>query len=129
MKIILYDGDCMLCNSFIAFVLKQQNPAIFFCDLNTGKGRQILMDYNLPVDQLSTIYFLDNEIIYDRSSAIIKIFRNFNKYYVALAVIMSLIPTGFRDIIYNVIAKNRRRFFKKNYCFLPNETQRKQILY
>lgn len=128
MKIILFDGQCMLCNGFVGFVLRQRNPHLFLCDLHGAKGQEILRTHNLPTQQFSTIYFLDGDTLYSKSTAVLQILKNLKAFYAAVASAASLVPVALRDAVYGWVARHRHRLWKKETCLFPDAFQRKQIL-
>ena len=65
---------------------------------------------------------LDDELIYDKSDAAIRIVRHLKFPYFLLAY-LSFIPKPIRDKIYDWIANNRYKWFgKSEQCWLPSKT-------
>ena len=71
-SIILFDGECMLCNTFISFMLKKEIGTIFFCDLNSATAKTLLEKYYMPTQNFNTIYLIENNKIYSKSIVVIK---------------------------------------------------------
>lgn len=131
-KVIFFDGVCNLCNGFIDFVIKRDSQKIiYYCSLQSEKAKQMLEDKHVIVkkDDYGTIYFLDNTILYSRSSAILRIVKHLGISYNVMASFFLIIPRPIRDYAYAFIAKNRYRFFgKKETCRLPTPKERNQFL-
>lgn len=124
-KIIFFDGDCYLCNSFVQFVIhKCPSGNFYFSPLQGEIGKKILPKYVpnfMQIEQnMETIYFWDGKNIYDKSSAIIKILSFFSFPWRLLSVCW-IIPKPIRDFFYTKISKNRYKWFGKNSCMIPNE--------
>ncbi len=126
--IIFFDGNCMLCNAFIGYVIKKEIPHLFFCDLNLPIAKDILSTYKLSNQQLNTIYLIENNQPFHKSTAVLRVFMLIHPQQKLLYKIALRIPLFLRDSMYTLIAKNRHRLFKSSTCFLPTQKQQLQIL-
>jgi predicted DCC family thiol-disulfide oxidoreductase YuxK len=127
-SIILFDGECMLCNTFISFMLKKEIDNIFFCDLNSATAKSLLEKFNMPTQNFNTIYLIIDNKIYSKSSAVLKILSHINFFYKIITSISVLFPAFIRDTIYTLVANNRHKLFKSNRCYLPTPNQSKFIM-
>ena len=127
--IILFDGICNLCNTAIQFVIKHDPKEIFmFASLQSEIGQQILKKNNMPLQQLGSFVLLQNDIIYTKSTAAIKVAQQLNGLWKCF-YIFNLVPVFIRDGVYNWIAKNRYKWFgKQEACMLPSPAMRKRFL-
>lgn len=118
--IILFDGVCNLCNSSINFIIKHNHKKQFlFASLQSDVAKEILLQFSQKKIALDSIVFIENNIIYDKSTAILRISRYLNGGYKLLYGII-IIPKFIRDGLYNQIAKNRYNWFgKKKNCMIP----------
>ncbi|CAM1341561.1 thiol-disulfide oxidoreductase DCC family protein [Tenacibaculum amylolyticum] len=121
MKLVLFDGVCNLCNSTITFIIKRDVSNQFkFASLQSDFARESLQKIGFSNVQLSTIIFLDNEKIYTKSSAILRITKELKGY--EWTKFLLLIPAPIRDFFYKIIAKNRYLLFgKQDSCMLPSK--------
>jgi predicted DCC family thiol-disulfide oxidoreductase YuxK len=128
-SIIVYDGVCIFCNKFILFLVKlDKSNNLKICELQSSYGQNLLMKYNLSKSNFETIYLIHDNKVYDKSSAIIKIFSSLGKYW-RLIEVLFLIPKIIRDQIYCLVAKHRHKLYSnKMNCNLPNEDFLKRIL-
>lgn len=130
-KIILFDGVCNLCNGFIDFVIKRDiKKQIYYASLQSEFSENLLKEHNIKytTNTFSTIYYFEDGILYNRSTAILKVLGNLDNYQFASKISM-LIPAFIRDFLYKFIAKNRYLFFgKKETCRLPSASERSQFL-
>jgi predicted DCC family thiol-disulfide oxidoreductase YuxK len=118
--IILFDGVCNLCHASVQYVIKHDPKKIFrFASLQSSFAQKILSNYNLPLnDYNSFVLFSDNKI-YTRSTAAILVAKKL-KGVVRILYAFIIVPKFIRDGVYNIIAKNRYKWFgKKNECWLP----------
>jgi predicted DCC family thiol-disulfide oxidoreductase YuxK len=118
--IILFDGVCNLCHASVQYVIKHDPKKIFrFASLQSSFAQKILSNYNLPLnDYNSFVLFSDNKI-YTRSTAAILVAKKL-KGVVRILYAFIIVPKFIRDSVYNIIAKNRYKWFgKKNECWLP----------
>lgn len=127
-KIIFYDGECGFCNHFIAFILKQNNPNLYFCSQQSEIWRSILLAHNIVSQNASSIYFLDNEKVYSKLDAIQKIFKNLNWFLKILSICISFVPLNIANSIYDYIASHRKKLFKLTYCYLPTWDQKNHMM-
>jgi predicted DCC family thiol-disulfide oxidoreductase YuxK len=127
-NIIFFDGNCMLCNSFIAYLVKKKNPNLFFCDINSAMASQLLASFRLQNIPQNTIYFLQDNQLYYKSTAVFKIISRLTPFYKFIASIGSLIPLFIRDGVYSWVAKNRYRFFKQTACYIPTLEEKEKFI-
>jgi len=131
-KIIFFDGECNLCNSFISYVInRDSNKSLYFCTLQSNLAKTLLNEYDSIIleTNFSTIYYYSNNKLYSKSSAILHIFLELSILHKIIAKIALIIPKFIRDFIYTLISKNRYRLFgKKETCRLPTEDEKKQFI-
>ena len=128
-SIILFDGVCNLCNSSVQFVLKRDKKQQFlFASLQSDAADKLLLQFNYKNSNLNTIIFIEENKIYDKSTAVLKIAKKFNPLWNLLYVFI-LIPKKLRDFVYNFIAKRRYNWFgKRNSCMVYNEGYEKRFI-
>lgn len=118
--IILFDGVCNLCNGAVQFVIKHDKNRYFrFASLQSEIAKSILPKYGINPDALESIIVYENERIYIRSNAILRIAKNLQGFS-RLLVLGWVIPKPIRDWLYNIVAKNRYAWFgRKDECMVP----------
>lgn len=124
--IILFDGVCNLCNSFVSFVVDNANSdKIKFISLQSDEADNLLKQNGVNAIDYSTIYFLADGKLYSESSAILRIFSYLKMPY-PLFRLAIIIPRFIRDYLYKVISRNRYRLFgKSDTCRIPSEKERR----
>jgi predicted DCC family thiol-disulfide oxidoreductase YuxK len=118
--VILFDGVCNLCSASVQYVIKHDPQRIFrFASLQSSFAQKILSNHNLPInDYNSFVLFADNKI-YTRSTAALLVAKNL-KGFIRFSYAFIIMPKFIRDTVYNIIAKNRYKWFgKKQACWLP----------
>ncbi len=118
--VILFDGVCNLCTASVQYVIKHDPKCIFrFASLQSGFGRKVLADFNLPLNNLNSFILFKSDKIYNRSMAALMVAKKL-KSPVSLLYIFIIIPKFIRDLVYSFIARNRYKWFgKKNVCWIP----------
>lgn len=128
-SIILFDGVCNLCNSSIDFILKRDKGNRFLVgSLQEEPGKTLLLRYHAKADYLDSLVLLENEKIFFKSTAALKIARNLSGLW-PLFYGFILIPAFIRDPIYDWIGKNRYRWFgRRNTCRIPTQEEKSKFL-
>lgn len=126
--IILFDGVCNLCNSFVQKVITaDKNNHFKFASLQSEAGQKLLAD-KPEFKDLKTIIYLENGQIFTRSTAALKISKRLSGAWPLLQA-GYILPVFIRDGIYNLIAKNRYKWFgKKDQCMIPTPNIKSKFL-
>jgi predicted DCC family thiol-disulfide oxidoreductase YuxK len=127
--IILFDGVCNFCNTAVNFVIKRDKKSVLkFAPLQSEFAKRILINYHLPAEDLSTFLFIENNKIYTKSIAALKVCRYLKGLWPLLYGFI-IVPEFIRNGIYNWIAKNRYQWFgKKEVCMIPSADVRSRFL-
>ncbi len=126
--VVLFDGICNLCNGWIQFILKREQNQLFqFASLQSETVEHLLRNNNL-LQNSSSILLIENGMIYKKSEAVLRICKYLRTPWRVLTVLL-IIPRSFRDPIYDIVAKNRYKWFgKQQHCKLPQPDQRFRFL-
>lgn len=130
LTIIFYDGECGLCNRTVKFIIKNDPDAAFlFLSLQSDLGEEFLARHGIEQVLLDTLYLYQKGVVYNRSDAVIQIFKKLRGYdFRFFSFFLSLYPKGLRDWGYDLVAKNRHRFFKPSSCALMLPEYRSRFL-
>ena len=131
-NLIFFDGVCELCNSSVDFLLKRDRKNLFlFASLQSEEAKEILLKNNYPIEDiegLSNIVYLRKGRVEIKSKAVLFILWDLAGWYRILSCGF-IIPTFFRDWAYDIIAKNRYRWFgKKETCRIPTPNEKEKFL-
>jgi len=118
--ILLFDGVCNLCNGFVKEVItRDQKGVIRYASLQSEAGQQLLANIGLDNFSMDTVILVEGKKFYTKSDVALRIFRHLGGGWSYLYY-LSIIPKFIRDSIYDLIARNRYRWFgKKDTCMLP----------
>ena len=127
--ILLFDSECILCNSSIRFILKnEKNNNIKFCALKSDFGKSIVKEIYKDQPAPNSLIFINKNKIYTKSDAVLQICK-FLKALFPLLYFFILIPKFLRDPIYGWIAKNRYSYFgKSTECYIPDIENKKRFI-
>lgn len=124
-NIVFYDGECGFCSSTVQFILNHKKSIFYFLPLQSKEAAAILDKYNTTIN-LDTIYYLRGNKLHNRSSAALQIARGLKGGY-PLLFGFYLVPKFIRDLVYNIVAKNRFKIQAKS-CMLPKPEDRPYFL-
>ena len=124
--VIHFDGVCNLCTGSVQFILKRdKEKTSLFASLQSGFGQNLLNQFNLPANTFNSFILYEEGKIYTRSTAALKMFQQLKGW--SWVKVFWAVPRFIRDVVYNLIAKNRyKRFGKKDECWLPTPDLKKQ---
>ena len=126
--VILFDGVCNLCNSSVNFVIDRDPDGIFQFAALQSESASTLMDRHGIGHGLDTIVLLEDDRVYDRSTAALRIARRLNGGWPVLYVAI-VIPKFLRDAVYRFIARNRYRWFgRSENCRVPTPALKARFL-
>jgi len=128
--LILFDGVCNFCNSAVNFVIKKDKQGLIqFAPLQSEKGRLYFRQYNLPAaDEMKSFVFIEDDKVYTRSTAALRVCRHLKGLW-PLCFGFIIVPRFIRDGIYNLIAKNRYKWFGvRDQCMIPTPEVRKRFV-
>ncbi|RZJ67303.1 MAG: thiol-disulfide oxidoreductase DCC family protein [Flavobacterium sp.] len=129
-KIILFDGVCNLCNSFVQFVIKRDKNDVFrFVPLQSELGESILKHIGIDPKQIDSIILYEPGVAYYyKSTAAIEIAKGLGGFF-SLSTIFKIIPNFLRNPIYDYVAKNRYKWYgRKESCMIPTPELKAKFL-
>lgn len=127
LNIVFFDGVCSLCNYSVDFIVKNNSKKTLFIASLQGKTAKELLTSEHRKSMESLIFYEKGQV-YERSTAALEIARHLKFPYNLLSV-FSYLPKSLRDFLYNLIAKNRYKWFgQKQTCRIPTESEKKYFL-
>jgi predicted DCC family thiol-disulfide oxidoreductase YuxK len=119
--VVLFDGVCKLCNGSVNFILPRDSKGrLKLAPLQSDYGRAVLREHGKNPDALDSMMLLEGDQLTVKSTAVIRISKYLDGAW-PLCMIALVIPPFIRDFIYDIIAKNRYRWFGKyDTCRLPD---------
>lgn len=127
-RIILFDGVCNLCNHSVQFIIKRDPKGYFkFASLHSEIGQYLLRQHGLN-QGMDSFVLIENKKIFMRSTAALRVSMQLSGFWKFLTIFL-IVPPFIRDFLYNIIAKNRYRWFgKRDSCMLPTPEVKKRFI-
>lgn len=127
--LVLFDGVCNFCNFWVNFAIKRNRKKnLRYTPIQGETAKKILPAYHLSTNELSSVILIENGKVYTQSSAALQICRHLNGGW-KLFYGLFIVPKFLRDFVYNIIARNRYRWFgKKKQCMVPSNEIRSLFL-
>jgi predicted DCC family thiol-disulfide oxidoreductase YuxK len=123
LRIVLYDGECALCNRTVSFLIKaDRNQKLKFAPLGGVTAK--ILNINEFADGEASVVFYNNEKVHYKSTAILYIILELPLPW-KLFYVFKIVPTFIRDYCYKVIGKNRYNWFGKAKSCIMNESKYK----
>jgi predicted DCC family thiol-disulfide oxidoreductase YuxK len=118
--LILLDGVCVLCSRGCRFVSKRDRRGYFrFVPIQLAEGRPLAEQLGINPDRPDSFAFVANGQAYVKSEAALRIARELPRWQ--WTWVFHFIPRVIRDAIYDLVARNRYRWFgRRDACILPN---------
>lgn len=128
-NIVFYDGECGFCDTSIRQVMRMDRAKrIRYAPLQGSTASALLPAELRNANALRTIVYLDpNGLRHTKSEAAFEILLTVGGAWKMLLA-FRVLPLGFRDSVYDAIAKRRRAFIDKASCPLPTPDQQARIL-
>ncbi|MHC0039563.1 thiol-disulfide oxidoreductase DCC family protein [Pseudoneobacillus sp. C159] len=127
-RIILFDGVCNFCEGSVLFIIRRDPVGHFrFASLQSETGEKLRNEFGME-KQLESLVLIEDNQYYKKSTAALNICRSLKGAW-RLLVIFLIIPAPIRDYFYDIIAKNRYKWFgKKDKCMIPSPEIRSRFL-
>ncbi len=126
---ILFDGVCNFCNASINFIIDRDRKGIFkFAALQSEIGQELLKKFRLKTSDFDSIVALEGDKVYQKSDAALEIARKMDGIW-KIFYIFKIIPAFLRNPVYDLIARNRYRFFgRTDACRIPTPELKTRFL-
>lgn len=123
----MFDGVCNLCNASVDFILRFEKKARFkFTSLQSETAHQLLGQFK-GVEITDSVLLIENQKLYQNSTAALKIARSLRYFWVLYYLIY--LPEWMRDPVYRFIARNRYSWFgKRSTCRMPGEDEKARFI-
>ncbi len=127
--VILFDGVCNLCNGSVEFIINRDRMGEFrFASLQSDTAKHLISKLDIPNDTMDSIILVENNKQYFKSSAVLHICRKLGGLW-PLLYIFILVPVSIRDYFYDIVARNRYRWFgKRENCMVPSKELESRFL-
>ena len=126
--ILLFDGVCNYCNRWVNFIIRHDPKKKFkFAALQSEAGKKLLKQYNIS-EKKESVILIYNDKVYMRSSAGLHALFHLGGIY-SLAFAFIIFPEYVRDFYYDIIARNRYKWWgKSDSCMIPTQDTKERFL-
>lgn len=126
--IILFDGVCNLCNSFINFVMDHDGGRFQFASIQSDPGSELMCGVGLSPEDLETFVVINGNDTYTKSRASLFVLRNLGFPY-SMLYLSIVVPRFLRDPVYEFISSHRYDWFgRRDKCRMPNEEKEERFI-
>lgn len=109
--LVLFDGDCALCNHSVLFLLEHDRlGTLRFAPLDSETGRRVVGAPELPPGGPGSILVVDDGEILRESQAVLRLIGHLNFPWSLLGA-ARVVPRGICDAVYRWVARHRLRWF------------------
>jgi predicted DCC family thiol-disulfide oxidoreductase YuxK len=123
--VVFFDGTCGLCNGFVDFLVRHdRGRRLRFAPL---QGETAAHFARLP-RALDSVVVADGPVVLVKSDAALCVFARLGWPW-RLAGLARVVPRALRDAVYDLIARNRYRWFgQRDACRIPSEREARWFL-
>ena len=117
--VIVFDGDCVMCSAFARFVLRHDRRGRYrLLPAQTPLGTALYRHYDLDPEDYESNILIENGRAWLRSEASLRIAQGLGCPW-GLVGVLRWAPLSWRDRAYDVVARNRYRWFgRRDVCLL-----------
>jgi predicted DCC family thiol-disulfide oxidoreductase YuxK len=120
---VLFDGECNLCDKTVRFIYARDPEGLFrFAPLQSELGQSLARRYGTggAMNALDSVLLIEDGVLYDRSTAALRIVRRLRGPARALGIFLWL-PRPLRDLAYRIVARVRYKVWgkKSETCDVP----------
>lgn len=128
-QIVFFDGLCNLCSSAVQIIIKHDKKKQFlFASLQGSTAAEMVPAHLSKSQGIDSILYFENEQFYLKSTAALKIAKHL-AFPMNLNYGFIIVPGFIRNWVYDLIARNRYRWFgKKEECWLPTPELKERFL-
>lgn len=125
--VIFFDGHCVLCSRFARFVIRRDREHRFrLAAAQSALGQALYRHYGLDPVDFKTNLLVEDGRAWVKSEGTIRMFVRLGWPW-SVARVLRVVPGAWLDRLYEVVARNRLRWFgSRATCFMPDaaDTQR-----
>jgi predicted DCC family thiol-disulfide oxidoreductase YuxK len=126
--VILFDGVCVFCSRWVRFVVARDTAARFrFTPIQSAYGTRLAQALGIDVDDPDTNAVIHGGAAYMKSDGALTVLSCLPGW--SWVRVLFAVPRPLRDVVYNVVAKNRYRIFGKyDACIVPDAAMRARVI-
>ena len=119
--IVIFDGHCVMCSGFARFLLRHDRRGILrLVPAQSVLGRALYVHYKLDPIEYETNILLAAGIAWFKAEGSIRMAEQLGFPW-RLATVFRLLPSAWREALYDVVARNRLRIFgRRDVCYVSD---------
>lgn len=123
--LVVFDGVCNFCNWSVDFIMKRDRKQRFlFSPFQDNAAKRVLALFGMEQGIPRSTFLIEGDKLYDGSTAALRIARRL-RFPWPLTWLLMIFPRFMREWYYNIIARNRYRWWgKREVCRVPTEKER-----
>jgi predicted DCC family thiol-disulfide oxidoreductase YuxK len=122
--ILIFDGNCVLCSNFAQFILRTDRKSQFrLMAAQTPIGAALYAHFGLKAVDYETNILIEGGQAWLKSEGSLRVFERLGFPW-SLVSVARLLPRPVRDWLYEIVARNRLRWFGvRETCYVPNPSE------
>jgi predicted DCC family thiol-disulfide oxidoreductase YuxK len=126
--VILYDGVCVFCSRWVRFVIARDAQRRFrFTPIQSDYGTRLAQAFGIDPADPDTNAVIHGGVAYFKSAAALTVLSSLPGW--RWVRVLFWVPKPLRDVVYNLVARNRYRIFGKyDRCFVPDAEMRARVM-
>lgn len=127
--VLLFDGECNLCNGVVDLVVRwDRRGAIRFAPLRSSAAADLLEGSGVDASKSESVVFVDGGRVWTRSDAVLAVCGELRAPLRWLRF-LRVVPRGVRDAVYRFIARRRFGWFgRRKTCRTPSAEEKDRFL-
>lgn len=111
---VFYDGTCGLCHGTVRFLVKRPRRALFRFAPLQGETfeRRIPEERRVGLPDSVVVETADGDLLV-RSDGALRLLRRLGGPWRVPAALLAVLPRSWRDAAYDLVARGRRRWFRR----------------
>lgn len=118
--VMVFDGACNLCHFWVKFAVERDPTGqLYFLAIQSAAGQAFLTRNRLPTETYESFYLVEDGAILQKSRGFLHMIRHLRAPWPWLSM-FRILPAWLLDPLYDLIARNRYRWFgKRTLCLVP----------
>lgn len=127
--VVVFDGECNLCAHSVSFVLRhERGRTLRFAPLQSSAGSRLMRERGMTPGDARTFVLIRGDATFIKSDAALRVLAYLAWPWRLLGV-LAVIPRPIRDGGYDLVARNRHRWFGRPVaCVVPTPEIRARFL-
>ncbi|WP_293744180.1 thiol-disulfide oxidoreductase DCC family protein [uncultured Pedobacter sp.] len=128
--IILFDGVCNFCNSYINYTIRHDRVNRFlFAPLDGETALKLSQQHRVNFNKFDSIIVISGNRFFSKSEAVLHILKNLGTWWSPIINVAYLVPGCIRNQLYQKFARNRYALFgQADHCMVPTADVRSKFL-